>query len=502
MNQKLFQSISHCNIMPQKNLNIISGFLIHRIIFLIFFIPSFLQAQLSMIIEEWNKDKDLKNASIGFSVMDAKTSEPISEYNSHLALIPASTQKIITTSAALHLLGANYRYETKIYYTGTFIKETGILNGDLIIVGSGDPTLQSENFSKDNLLVTDKWAKALKEKGLKEIKGKIIGDASCFDRSVPGNWTWEDISNYYGAAPCGLSFMDNKFKIVYSSKEAGSKAKLVSTMPSYLNNTLTITSNVIAGGTEDEAYVYGDPFSYLKEVKGTIPPNKTNFEVEAVLPDPALLCAENLYSSLIQLGITCDPKSISSNYQKENIPMEKQLIYSYFSPTLDKIIFHTNMKSNNHYCETLLRTIGKGDMNTGITAVKNFWQNRGLAMDEAYMKDGSGLSRINTLTTDLQATLLSKMYRDSAGSNYRVFNTSLPIAGKQGSMSNIGKGKLIENNMRAKTGYINRARGYCGYVKSKSGKDIAFSVLFNNYNCSPKEAKLKIERFLIELGEL
>ena len=78
----------------------------------------------------------------------------------------------------------------------------------------------------------------------------------------------------------------------------------------------------------------------------------------------------------------------------------------------------------------------------------------------------------------------------------------MPVAGKQGSMSNIGKGKYIENNMRAKTGYISKARGYCGYVKSKSGKEFSFSVLFNNYRCSPKEAKLKIEKFLIGLGEL
>jgi D-alanyl-D-alanine carboxypeptidase/D-alanyl-D-alanine-endopeptidase (penicillin-binding protein 4) len=139
-------------------------------------------------------------------------------------------------------------------------------------------------------------------------------------------------------------------------------------------------------------------------------------------------------------------------------------------------------------------------MYAGIDIVSNYWQKKGLDVSELFMVDGSGLSRANTVTTNFQASLLSKIHNDSI--LFKTFNNSLPVAGKSGSMSNIGKGKLIENNMRAKTGYINRARGYCGYVRSKSGKDLAFSVLFNNYNCSAKEAKVKIEKFLIELGEL
>ena len=96
-----------------------------------------------------------------------------------------------------------------------------------------------------------------------------------------------------------------------------------------------------------------------------------------------------------------------------------------------------------------------------------------------------------------EATILSKIYRDSL--MYPSFNASLPIAGKNGSMINLCKGTFAEGNMRAKTGYINRARGYCGYVKTKSGKELAFSVVFNNYDCSPKEMKLKIEKLLVAL---
>jgi len=97
------------------------------------------------------------------------------------------------------------RYETKLACTGTFDKKTGTLTGDLVIIGSGDPTLQSEYFYKDES-ITDKWAKALAEKGITKITGKIIADGSCFERAIPANWIWGDIGNYFGTSPCGLAF--------------------------------------------------------------------------------------------------------------------------------------------------------------------------------------------------------------------------------------------------------------------------------------------------------
>ena len=457
-------------------------------------------AQISSIIQSWKNNKDLKSASIGFCVLDAKTDDILSEHNAHEFLIPASTLKVVTTSAALGILGNNFKYETKILYRGSFDKQSGILNGDLIVLGSGDPTLQSECFAKDSSSITDKWAKALKEKGLKKITGTIIADASCFERTVPDNWIWADISNYFAAIPCGLSFMDNKFKIIYTSKENGSVANVVNTIPSYLNAGITINSSVTAKGFEDNAIVYGDPFSYTKQVIGRIPPNKKNFEVEAALPDPALLCAEMLYTSLTKIGVTCNQKLIQSNYKKNDSLTATSLFYTHTSPTLDKIVFHTNMKSNNHYCESILLTLGKGNIYAGTEAVRNYWQKQGLDKSELFMSDGSGLSRANTTTAFYQASLLSKVFKDSI--HFKSFNASLPVAGKNGSMSNIGKGTLIENNLRAKTGYINRVRSYCGYVTSLTGKTLAFSIIFNNYNCSAKEAKNEIEKFLIELGKL
>ncbi len=458
--------------------------------------PIFLIGQKTDFANEWKKDKALKGASLAYCVMDAKTASIISEYNAIEQVIPASTLKIVSTSAALQILGADFRYATKLFYTGS-LSANGTLNGDLIILGSGDPTLQSEKFGAGS--VTDFWAQKIKEKGIKEIQGKIIGNAACFDHVVPDDWIWADISNYFGAVPCGLSYRDNKFKLYFNSGAAGTKTSLEKIWPDYLDKKFKIENEVLAGGNEDEAYVYGNPFGFSKIVKGTLPANKTNYEVEAALPDPALLCAQDLYLSLNKIGITCDKNKVLSDYEGKDTA-NVHLIYTQYSPSLDKIIFHTNLSSNNLYCESLVKTLGKGNSAKGIERIKKHFSERGLYTDQLYMVDASGLSRANTITVAFQTQLLSKIYRDS--STYQIINASLPVSGKSGSMSNMGKGSAIENNLRAKTGYIKRCRAYCGYVKSKSGNDLAFSIIFNNYNCSAREAKLKIEKWMIEMENL
>ena len=132
--------------------------------------------------------------------------------------------------------------------------------------------------------------------------------------------------------------------------------------------------------------------------------------------------------------------------------------------------------------------------------MKDFWEQRGLTTNQLFMTDGSGLSRSNTVTTSYLAKLLSKIYKDK--NLYDIINNSFPVAGKNSSLANLCKGSFAENNLRAKSGYINRARGYVGYVKSKSGKDLCFAVLFNNYNCTASEAKQRIEKLLIAFAEL
>jgi len=462
------------------------------------------QSPVDAVLQTYKADKDLQHASFSFCILDAQTGKVIQEYNAETSLVPASTLKIVTTSAALGILGKNYTYKTKIYASEKTDSITGLLNGSIVIKGSGDPTLNSQYFKNTaDSDVVETWARKLKAKGIKQVKGAVLADATVFDNDIPGTWIWADIGNYFGAGANGLSYNDNKYALYYNTGGAGSAATLQSIRPQSYGQKLQISSEVLAAGNDDNAFIYGDPESHVRRVSGSIPPNRTNYEVEGQLADPAGYCAEELQQALTRQGVVF-PKTAPVTTDAK--ALEKYLLYTHTSPPLDKIVYYTNTKSNNHYAETLLKTLGaaksngQGTTSNGIDAVIAYWKGRGVDVAGLYMSDGSGLSRANSITTRTQATILSKIYRDSV--MYPVFNASLPIAGRNGSMTSLCKGTFAEGNLRAKTGYITRARGYCGYVKTKKGKELAFSILFNNYACSPTEMKQKIERFLVALTEL
>lgn len=467
----------------------------------------FSQNSIDIVLDNYKKDKDLQHASYSFCILDAASGKLLKEYNSELALVPASTMKIVTTSAALGILGKDYTFKTNFYTFSKADSMSGQNNYHLLIKGNGDPSFGSSYFYNNDSSFLNPIIQKLKVKSIKKINGSIIADASYFDNSIPSTWIWGDIGNYFGAGANGLSYHDNKFSLFYNSGAANTTAELENISPDYFSKKITIQSNVISSGTEDDAFVFGDPNGYSRTVKGTIPPNKKHYEVEAEMPEPALYFINQLQTELKKINlVNNETKLILNEIPNTYNTKSEQLVYTHASPKLEKIVYYTNVKSNNHYAESLLKTLGatksgkQGTTSNGITAVENYWKERGIDISGLHMADGSGLSRANTITTKIQASILSKIYRDSL--MYPAFNASLPIAGKNGSMTNLCKGTFAEGNMRAKTGYINRARGYCGYVKTKSGKELAFSVLFNNYDCSPKEMKLKIEKLLVALVDL
>jgi len=465
------------------------------------------RVSLSAEIELLKKDNALKNGTWSVSVLNLKKDSVIASYNSHLSLIPASTLKIITTGAALQLLGADFKFETAIQYDGILDTITGVLKGNIYIKGGGDPTLNSEYFrdTKDTITLVEKWARIIKEKGIRKIEGAVIGDASIFeDNTIPSQWIWGDIGNYYGAGASGLTYNDNKFTLFFNSGATGSKTEVVKMSPEI--NGLQIVNYVTSAGTGDNAYVFGSPYSNYRVLEGTIPANKKNYEVDAAIPDPALFCSDLFLKSLKTNGIKVLGNATTIrvlNEQNKLLLAERKTIYTHYSPPLEKIIYYTNLKSNNLYAEHLLKYIsykksGLGKSVDGTELISTFWKNKGVDMSGFYMNDGSGLSRANVLTTSLQTHVLKIIAKDKS---FNAFYNSLPIAGKSGSLGGLCENSYAENNLRAKSGYITRARGYCGYVKNRKGELLCFSVLANNYNCTPTEMKKKLEKILIAIAE-
>ena len=191
-------------------------------------------AQLQSAVNELDRDPDMRAASWSICVMDAQNSKLLLGHHMHKSLATASVMKVVTTATALSLLGANYQFETVLEHDGE-LTSAGILNGNLYIRGGGDPSLGSHRLENHLQLesLMGSWAKILQQRGIKAIRGRIIGDASCFDTQLtPEKWPWEDMGNYYGAGASGLNIHENFYSLDFRpGKTVGASTSVLRTQP-------------------------------------------------------------------------------------------------------------------------------------------------------------------------------------------------------------------------------------------------------------------------------
>lgn len=458
----------------------------------------------SKAINQFVSDSALLNSSISFYAIDINTNKEIGKINPDLRLSPASTMKLFTTATALEILGGENTFKTKIGYSGS-IDSSGVLNGNIIIKGGGDPCFMSYNFNSTYYSpdAFSKITEAITKTGIKKINGSIIADANYYkDNTAPSTWILADVANYYGASPWALSVLDNEYKLFFKTgQKSNDSTEIVKQEPDipFMQLENTVISDNVSG---DQSVIYGGQYDDYRIATGRLPVNKTNFEVKGSISNPPLLVAVILNNELLKNGISISdtPFAIPGLKFQKNIFDNFKYIYEIESPRLNDIIYFTNVKSVNLYAEHLLRQIGIakngiGSNTSGIDAINNFWYK---TTGKLLMYDGSGLSRFNAVSAKQLVQVLSFMKKSSK--YYEAFYNSLPIASKSGSLSSMFSGSIAENNLRAKSGYMTGVRSYAGYVKTKSSKEIAFAIIINNYSSNPSVVKGKIEQFLIKLS--
>jgi len=452
------------------------------------------------------KDSSLKNASISFIVKDLDSNIIISEYNPNLSLPSASTMKVVSTAAALDILGSYFKFETKIMYDG-YIDSNNVLHGNIYIKGGGDPTLGSKYFKEKYGLFMSSWVHEISKLGIDSIAGSIIGDASFFsDEYVASTWSWGDIGNYYGAGVSGLTIYDNTVKFEFSSGPLARDSTFVDCFYPYTPD-LIIDNRVKASNTKkDLAYIYGGPNNPIRMIKGTIPKGQVEYVVKGSIHEPAYVTAFELESALWEYGISVGGNATTIRRMKSSgnyFESERKDVFITKSPTVSQIVYWTNLISNNLYAEHLLKHIGVKKYNDGSVfsstlAVTKYWSSKGIDMTGFYMNDGSGLSRSNAITASQLVGVLEYMKLKSKYS--KSFLSSLPVAGKTGTLRSIGKKTKIAGNLKAKSGTMTRIKSYAGYVKSASGRNLAFAIVINNHNCTSFQIKKKLEIVMVALG--
>ena len=434
------------------------------------------------------KSSSYSGASIAFHIVDVNSKETLEAHNQDLIVVPASIQKLITTATALEVLGEDFRYTTQLFHSGKI--QDSILYGNLIIIGAGDPSFASRYFQGKNPF--EIWADSLLKKGIKSIEGDLIVDASHYDEEqIPDTWIWGDIGNYFGTGISAMNYSDNTVFVDFSSKQVGSLTTINSITPKCAG--LVYENRVVAADIRsDQAYIFGAPKQNERYIQGQIPQNRGSFKVKGSVPNPALFAGYAFLDILKENGIYSSGNVYLKQTKTDSV---LNLLAQHQSPSLGELVYQTNQHSINLFAEGLLREVGlklsgKSDFTSCTEAVKAFWAKKGLYTQSFFMEDGSGLSRFNGVSAKFMTDILVQL----KGEN--TFINSFPIAGISGTLSNLLKGTFAENNLRAKSGSMERVRSYAGFVKSKSGKGIAFCVIVNNYNGSSYQVRKDLEEFM------
>jgi serine-type D-Ala-D-Ala carboxypeptidase/endopeptidase (penicillin-binding protein 4) len=422
-------------------------------------------------------DKAFKHASISLLLINSSTGKTITSVNPETGLAPASCQKVITASTCFELLGHNYTYKTTLGYTGKIVN--GILTGDIIIKGSGDPTLGSWRYAKTTEeSILSEFENAISREGINEINGHVYADESAWKGEViPDGWIWEDIGNYYGAGARALNWRENQYDLfLKSGNKIGDTVEYVNTEPAFIDGlNITVMATSAEKGSGDNGYFYIPQNNKDIYVRGTIPVNENRFRISGSMPAPATQLAITIEAALKKIPVT----NVAINYPEIKQGQEAiNIFYTHESPTLDSIIYWFLQKSINLYGESLIKTLAcqfanVGATDSGVNIIKNFWNKRGIEPSAMNIIDGSGLSPANRITT----SALVKVLQYAKNQNwFPSFYNALPEI----------------NGIKMKSGSISDVLSYTGFIKNKKGTDYTFSFIINNYDGDANEVRKKM----------
>lgn len=476
---------------------------------------------LQQVADQMAADPVFSQALAGICVISADGTS-IARVNSGKMMVPASNMKLITTGAALHELGGEYRFETSIGYDGEI--EEGTLKGNLYIIGGGDPTLGS----KDSIAVVlektfSQWEHIVRSAGIKEIEGHVVGDGRWMDGMMEEpTWLWNDIGTYYGSGATGLMFYENMQSFsVYPGDEVGKPVRIKPSYPSCPWMDFRYTCTTGKAGTGDMLYMYTSDLYPTAEIRGTFGIDRGSKRVDCSNKFPEYTCAEYFTIYLRKHGIGCAEGSADFKLYTEWEPKgEIRIIGKTSSPSLRRIAFETNHASNNLYAETLFRTLGKerhqsACYDSSRVAIVDVLKN--LRIDTTrghHIQDGSGLSRQNYVSADFMCRFLKAMISSPEFDNFLY---SLPVPGGNGSLSYNMKSypQGLRSRIRVKSGSMNGVRCYSGYIlpadfqyipgqpvpEEVKSRILIFSVLTNNCTSPNWKVRPMLDRFMAEIAK-
>ena len=433
-------------------------------------------------------------ANMSVLVQNMTTGEVIDEYRSDKVVPPASVMKLLTTAACLETMGPGFRFPTILEYTGSI--EGGVLYGDLYVRGGCDPSL---GWQGKTAFFTQ-WIKAVRAAGIKRIEGAVIADMTMLDGEAqnPG-WLCEDAGNYYAPGIFALNYYGNTMNIVLKSGEPGTVATVMKTEPQVED--IRFINRVRCDRIQyDGAFVSGLPYSNERYLTGAVPSNLGSFGVKGDLPNPGLLLARHFTAKLREAGIAV---AREADYLPDYNPLlpKRNELYIHYSEPLSELIKETNINSNNLYAEALFRYLGTrytlpGTIHNSQDLLRDYWRRRGVAVQNAIIKDGCGLAPQDAISAKAFVQLLTIMSRSK---NREAWIASLPVSGKTGTLKSLCPGTALEGRIHAKSGTIAGTKNFAGYIDMPNGDTWVFAILINSAPGKAKNIQYVIQQYLLDL---
>jgi serine-type D-Ala-D-Ala carboxypeptidase/endopeptidase (penicillin-binding protein 4) len=464
------------------------------------------------------------------------TGQTLYSQNADKLFTPASNTKLFVTAAALALIGPDYKFRTTVETTGT-LDRYGRLNGDLVLVGHGDPNLSGRELpydlktqrNDDPIQALEALADTLVQKGVKFIDGDIIADDSyfAFERYGEG-WSQDDLVGEDGAPVSALTINDNVvFVNALPADRPGEKAFVtVTPFADYyrIDNRIITTP----AGTGRKFFVNREPGSTVLTLWGNMPLDDAGAKEAVAIEDPAEFAAGLFRQLLEKRGIViygkqrtrhtelaslstfsvtaAAPSNGGGNNSAQSRPLQTDqpvTLASYESKPLLQDLRVVNKVSQNLHAEILLRLLGRergnaGTVEGGLQVLSGFLTQAGISNDQYVFYDGSGLSRQNLVTPHAIVQLLRYSSTQPWGTDYKA---TFPVSGVDGTLSDRFSSPQLQNRVMAKTGSLGGVKALSGFATTDSGQVVAFSIMSNNFNLPGKRVMDAIDQVVQAIVE-
>ncbi|MEO7456413.1 MAG: D-alanyl-D-alanine carboxypeptidase/D-alanyl-D-alanine-endopeptidase [Gemmatimonadaceae bacterium] len=442
------------------------------------------RASIRQFIDSMIDVPDFRSTHWGIIVVDPGRGETLYSRNADKLFMPASNQKLLTGSTALTQLGPDYRWTTTLLARGPV--SNGILAGDLVVRGNGDPSISAHMQKGDGLAPMRAMADSLRAHGITRVRGRVTTAASPFTDSPLGyGWSFDDLDESYSAGIDALYFNEGFAEVVVTGGARAGDPVIVTTRPASTFPAIiarAVTSAPLAAGASAgdsaraRAIVVGQDSSHAGVlVSGSIAA-RDSVVIEIAHRNQPVAYVAALREALSSRGIVVEEARMDSTGRTDSL-------FSLRSPTLREVMPFFEKPSQNQIGEILFKTLalektGVGRADSAARLVSRQLLAWGAPSDGFVVRDGSGLSRHDYVSPRTIVTVLDAMRRSP---EFRTFYDALPIAGVDGTIRSRMKGTPAQGNVHGKTGTLDKARSLSGYVTTADGRLLLFSALCNNY---------------------